>query len=351
MPGNKQQTSATSSEPWKAAQPALQLGLGDAMDAYKSGIGSQPFTGSTVVPYAQQTTQGMNEIQNDAGIARGPLREQFRNVEANANMGGLNTLQRGAVDRLTPIANSNPVEGTGQFNDAQRQAYDYLNPIAGGSMMQGNPYLDDVINRSSDDIRYQTGLASSAMGRYGSGGHEGVLADKIGDMASGLRFSDYNTQQGRMDSAIRDMFGMGNQANSQYEADMGRKMDATGSLFNAGQQQQANVNANTGALADAYTAMQMPSQSMMDIGGMYEDLYGRQLNDQLRIFGEQQSQPWNQIGRLNAVASGAGQMGGTSQATAQGPSRLSSGLGGAIGGGTLFGPLGALGGGLLGAFG
>src|SRR5688500_19498463 len=124
-------------------------------------------------------------------------------------------------------------------------------------------------------------------------------------MASGLRFADYNTQQGRMDSAIRDMFGMGNQANtqteadkarqiygmdqrtalgntanSQYEADMGRKLDATGSLFNAGQQQQGNINANTGALSDAYSAMQQPSEALMGIGGQYEELMGRQINDQ-----------------------------------------------------------------------
>lgn len=351
MSGNKQQTSGTTSEPWKPSQPALQLGLDDAMDVYKSGIGSQPNTMSTVVPYAQQTMQGMNEIQNDAGLARGPMREQFRNVQANANMGGLNTLQRGAVNNLTPIANSNPTEGLGQLNDIQRNAYNRLNPIAGGSEMQGNPYLQDVIDRSTRDIVGASNLGASAAGRYGSGGHQNVTEKNVGDMASGLRFADYGNQQNRRDAAIRDIFGMGNTANSQYEADMGRKMDATGSLFNAGQQQQNNVNANTGALMDAYTAMQAPSEALMGIGGQYEDLLGRQINDQSRIFTEMQNQPWNQIARLNSVATGAGSMGGNSTATAQGPSRLSSALGGALGGGTLFGPLGAVGGGLLGAFG
>lgn len=300
MAGNKQQTQSTSSEPWKAAQPALQLGLTDAMKAYKSGIGSQPFTGSTVVPYAQQTMQGMQNMQVDAGSARPAFQQNFNQVAANAGMGGLNALQQGAVDRLKPMAD--------------------------GSMLNGNPFIDDVIRRTSDDIAGSANLMASAAGRYGSGGHQNVIADSVGDVSSRMRMANYDTERGYM-------------------------QDAIGSLFNAGQQQQNNINGNTAALMSAYGGMMQPSQTMMDIGGMYEDLYGRQLNDQLRIFNERQQQPWNQIAHLNAIASGAGQLGGSGQTVAQGPSRMMSGLGGALGGYSMFGPLGAVGGGLLGAFG
>jgi hypothetical protein len=349
--GSKQQTSTQTSQPWPEAQPALKTGLADAQTAYKSGIGSQPYTGSTVVPYSQQSTQAFGDMQHRANSWQPTLDRNFEAVAGNMQQGGLNALQRGAVDQLTPISQSNPLEGTGQFNDVQLQAFNYLNPIADGQSMQGNPYLDDVIARSARDIQGASNLGASAAGRYGSGSHQGVTERNVGDMSSGLRFADYNTQQGRKDAAIRDLFGMGGQANQQYEADMGRKMDSIGSLFNAGQQQQSNINANTGALSDAYGAAMMPSQTNMDVGGQYEDLFGRQMNDQLRIFNEQQNQPWNQIGRLNAVASGAGQMGSSGQTTAQGPSRLSSGLGGALGGYSMFGPVGALGGGLAGLFG
>jgi len=300
MSGKKEQTSSSTSAPWAAAQPALQQGLTDAMSVYKSGVGSQPNTMSTVVPFAKQTTQGMNQMQTGANAALPACQNQFNAVKANAAQGGLNALQQGAVDRLTPMAD--------------------------GSMLNANPYIDELIGNSSRDISGASNLMASAAGRYGSGAHQNVTEKNIGDMSSNIRYQNYGDERNK-------------------------QMDAIGSLFNAGQQQQGNINANTGALSDAYSAMQQPSEALMGIGGQYEDRMGRQINDQLRMFQERQDQPWSQIGRLNAVASGAGQMGGTSQATAQGPSRLSAGLGGALGGGTMFGPLGALGGGLLGAFG
>lgn len=302
MGGSKQQTSSTNSEPWKAAQPSLQLGLNDAQSAYKSGIGSQPFMGSTVVPYAKQTQQGLGQMQAMADTVnkQGTFQNAYNQVAWNAAKGGLNDLQRGAVNRLTPMAD--------------------------GSMLNANPYIDKVIDNSSRDIAGASNLMASAAGRYGSGGHQNVTEKNIGDMSSNLRYQNYGDERTR-------------------------QMDAIGSLFNAGQQQQSNINAAPGAMANAYGAMMTPSQTMMDVGSSYEDLFGRQLNDQLRIFNEQQNQPWNQIGRLNAIASGAGQMGGNSQATAQGPSRASSALGGALGGYSMFGPLGALGGGALGLFG
>lgn len=353
MAGKKSQTSSTSSEPWKAAQPALQLGLNDAMTAYRSGLGSQPYTGSTVVPFANQTTQAFGEMERIASAAQPAFDRNFATVYANARKDGLNDLQSMAVDQLKPLAAGKPAEGLDQLNDVQNRAYSLLNPIAGGSMVgRANPYLDDIIKRSSEDIALQENLAASGMGRYGSGVHQGAVADSIGDFSSRLRLDDYNNQLGRQDAAIRDIFGIGNQANAQYESDMARKLDATGSIFNAGQQAQQNIAANTDALEKAYSASMAPSRTRSDIGSQYEDLFGRQLNDQLRIFQERQQQPWNQIAQLNAIASGAGRMGGSGQAVAQGPSRLSAGLGGALGGATLFpGPLGAIGGGLLGLFG
>lgn len=297
--GNKQQTTSTSSEPWKAAQPAMKLGLEDATKLYKSGVGSQPYTGSTVVPFAKQTTQAMNDMAKNASSWQGELRNNFSNVWGNASNGGLNELQMGSVDKLKAMAD--------------------------GSMMNGNPYIDQVIGNTSDDIGKSSNLMASAAGRYGSGGHQGVIADAVGDVSSRMRMQNYDTERGYM-------------------------QDAIGSLFNAGQQQQNNINANTGALSSAYDLAMKPGQTLMDIGGMYEDLQGRQMNDQMRLFNEKQNQGWNQIGRLNAIASGAGQMGNTGQTTAQGPNRMGAGLGGALSGYAMGGPMGAALGGLGGYF-
>lgn len=153
-------------------------------------------------------------------------------------------------------------------------------------------------------------------------------AAALGNQANAQTDTDWSRRMYGMEGVS----GLGGQANNQFEADMGRKLDATGSLFNAGQQQQTNINANTGALANAYSGMMNPGQTMMNIGGMYEDLYGRQLNDQLRIFNETQNAPWEQIARLNGIASGAGTMGSSQQTVAQGPNRIGAGIGGAMAG-------------------
>ena len=299
MSGDKSQTTSTNSAPWPAAQPALKQGLTDATKLYKSGVGSQPYTGSTVVPYAQQTIQGMNQQQGAANAAAPAFQDNFRQVAANASNGGLNDLQRGAVDRLQPMAD--------------------------GSMMEGNPFLDGIIKKNADDIRNQTAQMASAAGRYGSGAHTDLISEKIGEMANTARFNNYNTERGYM-------------------------QDAIGSIFNAGQQQQNNINGNAGALAGAYEGMMQPGNTLQSIGGNYEDLQGRVMNDQMRIFSEMQNAPWQQIARLNGVASGAGQMGSTGQTTAQGPSKLGSGIGGALAGYGMGGPVGGILGGLGGAF-
>lgn len=301
MAGSKTQTSTASSEPWKEAQPALKTAIGDATNLYKSGVGFQPYTGSTVVPYAQQSMQGMNAMQGAAEGAQGAFNQNFQNVGNAVGQGGLNQLQQQSIDRLQPFAN--------------------------GDMLNGNPHLDRMITRGAEDIGSQTNLLAGSAGRYGSGAHTGVLAREIGDMANTMRYNDFNTQQGR-------------------------QMDAIGSIFNAGQQQFGNQMQGTNALMNAYGGMMAPGETMQGVGANYEDLATRTMNDQLRIFNETQNAPWAALERLNAVASGAGQLGNSTQTQAQGPSRLTSGLGGALGGAALgLGPIGALGGGLLGAFG
>jgi hypothetical protein len=496
MSGSKTTTSTTSSEPWDAAQPALKLGLADAQELYKSGVGSQPYTGSTVVPYSGQTTEAMGWQELGSRQALPAMWTQFGAVNANALNGGLNDLQKGSVGALKNLQQpgrgmaglsdiqsnaygvlqgiaANPAkDGTSAFNDVQKNAYglyqgmaakpvatglDALNDaqrasysnyqglantpvqtgsnalndvqkgalsqlqsLAGGAEMNGNPYLDQVISNASRDMGDSINLSASGMGRYGSGVHQGVLSKNIGNMSADLRFNDYNNQLGRKDAALQGVMGMGNQADAQsqaaygrqlhgmdqmtnlgnqanaqtqdayarqihgidnmnamgnqarsqfeadrnnqnaalqgmiglgdradanYESGMGRWMDAQGSLFNAGQQQQQNLWNNTQQLGNAFNLMNQPAETMMNVGGMNEDLYGRTLNDQLRLHNATQNAPWEQLARLNGVASGAGQMGGSEQERAQGPSRLMSGAGGALSG---FDSTGSLWGGLLG---
>lgn len=317
MGGSSKTTSTTFQ-----SQPGVNDVLGTAKTIFDSGIPWAPDTSSHVTPFSTQTSAGLAGLYNQASDVntRWSLANNFNNVARLTRDGGLNYLQNQQVGRLQGIADGPIAEGTGQFNDAQRRAYDYLDPIAGGRDRQGNPYLDEVIRRNSDDIGNSVNLQASAAGRYGSGTHQGALADAIGDMSANLRYQDYGAQQQRQDNAINALFGMGNQANAQSEADWGRRMDAIGSLFNAGREQRQNQLNSTQQLQDAYNAKLAPYQTMIGVGQQYEGLQGRVLQDQARVLQERKNaltDPVNWLANLAGAFQGGQQQ--TTQSTSESP--------------------------------
>lgn len=278
MSGDNSTTTTQNSEPYKAAKPLLDKGMGDALKQYNNGGLVQANTMSTVVPYAQQTTQGMNSIQQNAtdAMAPGGFSDQFKSIIGN---GGYNAQQMDAVGNTQQLANS---------------SYD----------MNANPGFQDVLNQALDKSTYGVNQNASAMGRYGSGTHQGVMQQEQGNLASRMINDDYNRYLGRRDNAQTQLFGMGQTG-----------MD--------------NLN-------PAYASMQQPGQDLMQVGGMYEDLMGRTMNDQLRIANEKQNLPLANIQALLAAANGAGNY-GTQTSTAQGPNSTFSNIaGGALGLGSLL---------------
>jgi hypothetical protein len=289
MPGDNTQKTQATNEPWAPAQPILKQGLNDAQGIYNSGKSFAPYTGSTVVPYSGQTTQAMGDITHRANAWQPTLDRNFETIARVAAQGGFNPIQQGVVDRLTGQA-------TGQFNP------------------NDNPAFQNVMQQALDSAGNAVNLNASAAGRYGSGIHQGVAGKTAGDIAGNLTNNEYNNWQNRRDAA-----------NSQ--------------LFNAGQQKQQNIWQNTNELQNAYQAGMAPAQSLMGIGGMNEDLAGRTLNDQLRVWQGQQDAPKNALQWLSAIGSGAGSLGGTQGTTAQGPKANPFGqvLGGLLGANSLFG--------------
>lgn len=256
MSGGSKQTTTQSSAPWSGAQPALTQAVGGAQNLYNAGVGSQVYTGSTVVPWSNQTMQAMGNIQNNANanINGKGLSGQYQGV---INNGGFNSSQQGALDNTRNLANSS---------------------------YSVSPELQKVLDAQAAKVGDQVNLNASAAGRYGSGANQTLLAKNVGDLTNSTIFNDYSNWQGRRDAANSNLFNMGQQG------------------FN-----------NLGA---AYTGLNAPNQDLMNIGAMNEDLATRYKNDELRIFNEAQNKPWEQLGRLNAIATGAGSMGGT-QTTSQ----------------------------------
>lgn len=276
--GGSKQTTQSTSEPWAGAQPALNTALTDAQSLYSRGIGAQPYTGSTVVPWSGQTQQAMGAIQGNA----------------SANMNG-----QGLSGQYQNVINS------GGFNDSQMAALNNTRNLA-NSTYSVSPELQAVLDQNGAKMGDAVNLSASGAGRYGSGSHQGVLASSIGDMRNNAILSDYQNFQGRKDAANSNLFGMGQQG--------------------------------FGNLGTAYTGMNAPTQDLMSVGAMNEDLATRQKNDELRIFNEQQNLPWESVSRLNAIASGAGSLGGTTRQTQPGQNPFLSALGyGASGLGLLGG--------------
>lgn len=264
--GQNTTTQSTNNEPWSAAQPALKTGLSDAQTLYQGGVGGQTYTGSTVVPWAQQTTQGMDAQQNLA--------------QSNMDGQGLSGQYQGIID-------------SGGYNPAQHASLAYTNGVGTNPFdLSGNSAYQSYKSSQLDDLQTRIDQSLAAGGRYGSGAHTANLSRELGRAGTEMDLA----QMGRMDALNQQRFGMGQQGMNN--------------------------------LSTAYDAQKMPIQDMMQIGGMNEDLYGRQLNDQLRIFESTQNAPWEQLARLNAIASGAGQF-GTSTTTAQMPGQnpLLTGLG------------------------
>lgn len=279
--GSDTQTQETKNEPYAAAKPLLNQGMGDALSLYKNGGLVQPNTQSTVVPWSQQSMAGMNSMQSGAEAAMQPggLSGQFGNIISN---GGFNDPQKTALAGIQSTA-------TSQFDP------------------YGNPAFRQVLDQSLDSAKQGVNANAAAMGRYGSGTHQGTMQREQGNLASRMIGDEYRNWQGRTDAAQQQ-------------------------LFNAGQQGMNN-------LMPSYEGMMAPGQTMMDIGGLYEDLMGRTMNDRLRITLEQQNLPLANIQALLGIANGGGNL-GTQTTTAQMPgSTASNVIGGLLGGASLLGGL------------
>ena len=284
MSGGQQKTTTRSeSSPWKEAQPALKTGLEDAQNLYSSGQGFQPYTGSTVVPFSDQTMAGMTDIQNRATSSMG------------SDIWG------------KPMGVYGDLLSNQGLSQMQRDVADQWRGTAAGA--DQDPVFQRVRDKTLADAAHYANLGASGRGRYGSGKHADVVARSVGDLSDRM----YMGQLGRMDAARSN-------------------------LANLGQQGVANQFGAAGQLPSAFESQLAPSRALMGVGSMYEDLAGRTMADNLRIFNETQQAPLRAVEWLNAIGSGAGALGGsgTSTASQPGPNPFMQAAGIGLGLGGLF---------------
>lgn len=391
MKDSQQQTS-TSSEPWAASQPALKTGLDDALKLYNSGVGGKVYTGNTYVGPSAETRVGLNDVKRNAKanmngkglsaqyqdlISNGGLTGQQREASglysqqianggynpaqqqalqaamAGLNGDGLNDIQRQALGGFQGLA-SNP------FNSYQQDALKNTQGLA-NSDYNISPQLQKVLDAQALKVSEAVNANAAGAGRYGSGANQNLLASNVGDLANSTIYNDYTNYLGRKDAANNNLFNMG-------QTGIGTQLSANGSIAGIGQTGQQNLQnaqnnvfnmgqtgfanqtnaanslaalgqSGVGNLAGAYAGLNAGANDLMKVGAANEGFKTQALNDKLRIFNEKQNNPWNQIGRLNGIAAGAGSMGGTQTQSQPGSNPFLQSLGYATGGLGLFGSL------------
>jgi len=230
---------------------------------------------------------------------------------AGQTQAAVDPLVRQAMDAQQSMAQGT-LGGTEGIKAAQQLGLQQIQQ-AGGT----NPYLEDILNTSNRRISDKIGSSMSGAGRYGSGQHTDVAARAMAEAANPILAEDY-----------------------------------TQGLQRAGQWAQLMPTLDQAQYA--------PAQSLMALGQYNQERAQSQLNDTIKYYNSQQAYPWEQLARYNAIAGGAGALGGSMTGTQTTPinqpstlqklfggAAAGAGLGGSFGGPAGAG-IGALGGGLLG---
>lgn len=234
------------------AKPLFKESAKDATRLYNSGSGFNVYGGQTIADQSGATTGGLNRLEQ---AARGPMQGLAGN----------------AVGTL------------GNYDDA----YNKLEATASGKMLQGNPYLDRVIDRTSRDTASMVNSSMSGSGRYGSGAHTGVLADRIGGIQDQMRSDNYRFERGNQLNAIN------NQA-----AITGNKLAGVG---------------------QAMGMQAMPGNMLLNVGRQRDAREQALLDDAQRRFTQKDMQDWTRLGALQAAAQGAAGAYGTMVNTTKQP--------------------------------
>lgn len=210
--------STTKTEPWKAAQPQI-LGAGTAMQtAYDANAG---------------------------------------NIQA-------------ATDSITGLMPS-MVQKYQQGDAGVNAARDYNVSVLGGNWLNGNPELDAVVGRSVNDTVNAGQAALGLKGLTGGSSYADILSRNAGNVASNLRYGDYNSERARMATAAGQAPGIA-QADYLSVAPLLASLEAAQAPINAA----SNYGAGVGGLLGPYSQTQQKRGalgSLLQIAGQGLNAY------------------------------------------------------------------------------
>lgn len=77
----------------------------------------------------------------------------------------------------------------------------YDTDVLSGKYLDSNPYIDEIASRAGNDARNETAGALGTRGLTGGSAFGDIISRNIAKAGTDLRFANYNTERGRMDSA------------------------------------------------------------------------------------------------------------------------------------------------------
>ena len=286
-------------DPWSSAQPYMQTAMSAADDYFRRGVGYLPFPDSTVAAQSPLLTEGLGQ------------QEQL----ARSTYGGTPGVLAGQKLGLEMIKNEGLNSG--------------LLSLLQQAQGNENPYLQKMLDTSNRRIADKVNSGVSGAGRYGSGAHTDIASRAMAEAADPILAQDYARRQQQQQDIL------------------------------SGGLQRAGTWSTVMPMLDA--AQYAPAERAALLGQLQTDRAQADINEAIKRWNTTQAKPWEDVQRLNAIASGAGGLGSTTMGTstqpgAAPPSTLQRLFGGAAAGagiGSMFGPgigtgVGAIGGGLLG---
>jgi len=335
-------TTVNRTEPDPLTQQWRTQLYGLAQDQFNQGMPGY-FPGSTVVPFSDQTQAGLNYMQDYASQGAFGLPQAQNSL--NRSMSGFNPAMPFATGMAAgstnnPYGNMQTTAGIGQ-----------LQSTANGDLIGQNPYLDRMFQSGSNQIQNAVNANFSAAGRYGSGAHQGAMAQGMGDLYSSIYAPAYQQERQNQLTAANQLAGFNaadlGRMGSLYEAGANRRLEATGLMGDLWSTGNAQGMAAAAMLPGLYNYGLMPADTMMNAGSQYENLAGEYLADAQNRYNYDANAGRANVSWLADMMNGLPTYGtttGTTTAPGQRRSPLAGALGGAASGasvGSYFGPWGA----------
>lgn len=360
----------TENSPWKEAQPFLKDIMGEAQALYGTG-GPQMYPGQTFVgptqgqlgswdtalSYADQVFGGQQapKFGQATGALGNALAGNTQLGQMANSIGSLSVpaLAQGFSGGAPQLGSVSGFDTSGAFGKALSGTPDYSG--LQGSIDAANAPL---LRQFEQDILPGLNQRATFLGNP-TGGIK-TLNRVLPELGERMSMNAQTLTEGERQRAL------GSQQNAAQfltQAGLGAQNDYRGQLLGLGglggqlaQGAGAQSLQGVGLFPTLAETGRYPGQISEQFSNWGAGFQQQALNDQMNQFNWYQNLPWQNLNNYNGLIQGFGGLGGTQ--TQPGGSRSAGALGGAVSGATIgsgFGPwgtaIGAIGGGLLGAFG